>query len=63
MAFIINKTTIRDFPRPNLGPVIGPCFVPNRDRNSLIFIINFQMFDFVLHSDENFMKIAPDIMK
>ena len=26
----------RDFPRANLGPIIGPHFFPNRDRNSQI---------------------------
>ena len=50
----------RDFPRPNLGPVIGPCFVPNRDRN---FIINFPVSSFVLHFGENCMKIGPKITK
>ena len=33
--FTLN-TIYRDFPRANLGPVIGPCFFPNRDRNSQI---------------------------
>ena len=32
----IKHTQIRDFPRANLGPVIGPYFFPNRDRNSQI---------------------------
>ena len=45
-----------------LGPVIGPCFCPNRHkfRN---FIIIFPMSDFVLHFGENFMKVAPKITK
>ena len=31
-----NRDNFRDFPRANLGLVIGPYFFPNRDRNSQI---------------------------
>ena len=39
-----------------------PFFSPNRQKFPN-FIKNFPMSDFVLHFGENFMKIAPKIMK
>ena len=63
--YCVSKITSisRDFPRANLGPVIGPCFFPKLRQKFPSFITNFPMTDFVLHFDENFVKIAPKITK
>ena len=36
LVFRVHMYSSRDFPRANLGPIIGPYFFPNRDRNSQI---------------------------
>ena len=52
----------RDFPRANLGPVIGPYF-SQIETEIPKFYNKFPKSDFVLNFGENFMKIALKITK
>ena len=58
---LFQKRNNRDFPRTNLWPVI--VFSQIETEIPKFYIINFPMSDFVLHFDENFMKIATKIIK
>ena len=54
----------RDFPRANLGPVIGPCFSPIETEIPKFYNkFPVLMSEFVLYFGDNFMKIAPKLMK
>ena len=61
--FLQQTVIFRDFPRANLGLVIGPYFFPKQRQNFPNLITNYPMSDFVLHFGENFMKIAPKLTK